>query len=223
MMKGALKDAVNPGFKKDGKAATYADLESVWEAIRTPLMANELAVTQTMDVAQPGQVRIITTLMHKSGQWIRSDLSLPCSAPTAHAYGSGISYGRRYGLAAILGVIQSDDDGNEATEQSKQAAQKPTIRTESPIAPRKDAKPGPTIHPEPKVPGEGSNDARILAGKFEGKIISDISTEDLKNYFEELNSQLYAAKITAAELKGVKLKTYQLVENELELRLNGGK
>ena len=41
-MAGARKDTANPFFK-----SSYADLQSVWDAIREPLSSNGLSVIQT--------------------------------------------------------------------------------------------------------------------------------------------------------------------------------
>jgi hypothetical protein len=53
--------------------------------------------------------------MHESGQWIKSFTPLMIAQATPQAFGSASTYARRYGLTAVLGVIQEDDDGNSAT------------------------------------------------------------------------------------------------------------
>lgn len=117
MITGALKDSANPFFK-----SKYADLASVWDACREGLSKNELAVIQTTS-GDCENVTIITTLVHSSGQWIRGSLTIKPAKPDAQAVGSVITYGRRYGLAAITGVAQVDDDGNAAVD-----AKKPTVK-----------------------------------------------------------------------------------------------
>lgn len=106
-MSGALKDAANPFFK-----SKYADLESVWSACRAPLAANGLAVIQTTDFMDG--VRIITTLAHSSGEWIRGVLPIMATKTDPQGTGSAITYARRYALAAIVGVYQTDDDAEAA-------------------------------------------------------------------------------------------------------------
>jgi hypothetical protein len=106
---GALKDSANPFFK-----SKYADLASVWDACRGPLSENGIAVIQTTDVDDQGVV-IVTTLAHKSGQWVRGKLRMVPKDATPQGFGSAITYGRRYGLAAIVGVAQIDDDANAAS------------------------------------------------------------------------------------------------------------
>lgn len=112
----AEKTSNNPFFK-----SRYADLASVWNACREPLTNNGLCVTQLPNgLSADGGVRLTTKLLHKSGQWISSEIIVNASrkagvAATPHELGSAISYARRYSLAAIVGVIQADDDGNAAS------------------------------------------------------------------------------------------------------------
>lgn len=106
---GAKKDSKNPFFKSD-----YADLESVWMACRKELTDNGLSVIQTME-PNPEGVTVVTTLAHSSGQWIKGRLNLHPTKNDPQGIGSAITYGRRYALAAIVGVYQTDDDGNAAS------------------------------------------------------------------------------------------------------------
>ena len=106
---GALKDSDNPFFK-----SRYADLASVWDACRSALSANGIAVIQMPEHSDSG-VAIVTTLAHASGQWMRSTLPLTPKDHSPQAMGSAITYGRRYALAAAVGVAQVDDDGNAAS------------------------------------------------------------------------------------------------------------
>lgn len=113
-MEGAKKAAENPGFKREGKNSTYADLASVWDAIREPLGSNGLSVVQLPATLENG-VEIETLMLHESGQYIRNILWMPCGQTmTAHTIGSAITYGRRYALMAVTGIAPEDDDGNAA-------------------------------------------------------------------------------------------------------------
>ena len=109
-IKGAVKDSKNPFFKSD-----YADLSSVWDAIRTPLTSNGLSVTQLTDVAPDGVI-IETVLLHESGEYISGKLFMKPVKNDPQGIGSAITYGRRYGLQAISGVCPEDDDGNKASD-----------------------------------------------------------------------------------------------------------
>jgi hypothetical protein len=110
-MKGALKDSANPFFK-----SRYADLASVVEAIRAAFSANGLSYIQTVEPSDKDEVRVETTLLHSSGEWISCGiLSLPVSKVDAQGYGSALTYARRYSLSAAVGVAPEDDDGNAAS------------------------------------------------------------------------------------------------------------
>ena len=110
-MKGALKDSANPFFK-----SKYADLASVVEAIRASFSANGLSYIQTVEPSDKDEVRVETTLLHASGEWISCGiLSLPVSKIDAQGYGSALTYARRYSLSAAVGVAPEDDDGNAAS------------------------------------------------------------------------------------------------------------
>lgn len=103
----ASKDSENPHFR-----SKFADLASVWQACRSQLAANGLAVTQTLDITGDRQI-LVTTLGHCSGQWIRSVMILPITNKPQET-GSILTYFRRYSLAAICGVYQDDDDAEAA-------------------------------------------------------------------------------------------------------------
>lgn len=114
---GALKDSANPFFK-----SKYADLASCWDACRSALSKNGLAVTQFPMTTQDARTVLVTTLMHSSGQWMRSELLINPKDDTPQAMGSALTYGRRYALTAVVGVAQVDDDGNSASGRIDQNA-----------------------------------------------------------------------------------------------------
>jgi hypothetical protein len=106
---GALKDSANPFFK-----SKYADLAACWDACRGPLSKHGLAVIQTTQEATDS-VKVITTLAHKSGEWMRGELVMTPVKFDPQGIGSCITYARRYALAAMVGLAQIDDDANAAS------------------------------------------------------------------------------------------------------------
>jgi hypothetical protein len=108
-IRGALKDSSNPFFK-----SKYADLESVWEACRPSLVKNGLSVAQTTEYIEGAGICVVTTLGHTSGQWIKGSLPIMAKSQDPQGVGSAITYARRYALAAIVGVVQVDDDAEAA-------------------------------------------------------------------------------------------------------------
>lgn len=124
-IKPATKDADNPYFK-----SKYADLAAIWEACREPLSKNALSISQFVE-SEAEYVTVTTMLLHKSGQWLSSALSLKPVKNDPQGYGSAATYGRRYGLSAIVGIVADiDDDGNAATFGAK-AVQRKAGRQES--------------------------------------------------------------------------------------------
>jgi hypothetical protein len=108
-IKAAIKDSTNPHFR-----SKYADLSSVVDAVKEPLLKQGITFLQGIADADNG-VAVETMLLHTSGEWISSTLKIPASKQDAQGYGSAITYGRRYGLQAMCGVPAEDDDGNAAT------------------------------------------------------------------------------------------------------------
>ena len=108
-MSGAKKDALNPHFK-----SKYADLAAVWDAIREPLTSNGLCLLQEPQPCESG-VLLETTLAHTSGEWRSSVLYIPVESSrmgNAQAFGSTLTYARRYGAMSVVGIAPEDDDGN---------------------------------------------------------------------------------------------------------------
>jgi hypothetical protein len=110
----AKKDSANPFFK-----SRYADLESVWDACRSLMAANGLSVIQMPGNYFEGRMWLVTRLCHSSGEWIEQEMSVPVQKADAQGAGSALTYMRRYALAAFIGVVQADDDGNAASQPSK--------------------------------------------------------------------------------------------------------
>jgi len=106
----AKKDSANPFFK-----SKYADLESVWDACRGLLSENGLAVMQFPGEFVDGTMSLNTVLTHSSGEFMSYLMSVPVTKPDAQGAGSCLTYMRRYALAAVVGVVQADDDGNAAS------------------------------------------------------------------------------------------------------------
>lgn len=124
----AKKDSTNPFFN-----STYADLSSVWESCRELLAKNGLSVIQGNSIGANNTVIVETILAHESGQWIQSELCMPLSKNDPQGVGSAITYGRRYGLAAIVGIVaDGDDDGNAASAKNGNGSVRPMPQNQLP-------------------------------------------------------------------------------------------
>lgn len=158
-IKSAAKDSTNPHFK-----SRYADLASVWDACRAALSKHGLSVAQLTATTDTGKVRVTTTLMHASGQWIEGDLDVKPGQDTAQGIGSTITYCRRYALAAMVGVApDDDDDGNAASERPNGV--RPVARP--PVPPQTTAPPAEgrfqLMHPNGRVASSHNRASEWLA------------------------------------------------------------
>ena len=109
-IEGASRDTANPFFK-----SKYADLASVWGACREPLSKNGLSIWQHI-THKGGAAYLVTTILHSSGERLDDDgVPLLLSKQDMQSMGSAITYARRYGLMAAVGIAPEDDDGNAAS------------------------------------------------------------------------------------------------------------
>lgn len=103
-------DKVNPHFKNE-----YASLGALLAACVPALNKNDIALTQPIQRTDNGDLLVTTRITHKSGTFQDSSYLVPRDKP--QQMGSGITYGRRYTLQALLGIAgEEDDDGNLANE-----------------------------------------------------------------------------------------------------------
>lgn len=107
IMGAALKDSKNPHFGSD-----FASLEAIAAVIKQPLADNGLSVIQ-FPISDESGVGIVTRIMHISGQWIEEKWTMPSVKAGPQQYGSLITYFRRYSLAAIFGIPQTDKDASD--------------------------------------------------------------------------------------------------------------
>ena len=114
-IEGAKKSSSNPFFK-----SKYADLAECWNTCREALTANGISVIQMPEeINENGRLNITTMLAHSSGQYISSTLTMTVTKLDPQAIGSAITYGRRYALAAMVGLAQEDDHGEKAMARPK--------------------------------------------------------------------------------------------------------
>ena len=115
-IEGAKKDSINPHFKN-----RYADLAAVWDACREQLSKNGISVIQPVETTVEGKTITVTRLMHSSGQWIQDGgIPLLLSKDDMQGLGSALTYSRRYGLMAMVGIAPEDDDANAAVQHTSQ-------------------------------------------------------------------------------------------------------
>lgn len=92
---------------------TYADLASVITSIRGVMAKHGLAFIQSVSCGDA--MTLDTTVIHSSGQYLVSSVPLP-GYGKAQELGSALTYARRYGLCAALGIATEDDDGKQSQD-----------------------------------------------------------------------------------------------------------
>lgn len=122
--KGALKDGKNEFFKKDGKATSYATLDSVIEACRDALSKNNLAVIQSPILTEKDLYCVETRIQHNSGEFYEIQTPLLMGQQTMQAFGSAITYAKRYALSSLMNIsTDGDDNGDEASKRVEKASE----------------------------------------------------------------------------------------------------
>ena len=119
----------NPKQNKENKYLKnkYADLGEITNVARPALAKHGLSISQSPSY-ELGILTLETIMIHSSGQWMSSEISMPVDKPTAHGIGSAITYCRRYSLSSICNLSSdSDDDGQEATKSSDKAPKEPPV------------------------------------------------------------------------------------------------
>lgn len=113
-MGAATKGANNPYFK-----SKYADYSAVLEAVKGPFNENGIVLMQPL-VNQDGKNFVKTVLAHaESGEIYESLTEVVCSKERdPQAFGSAITYARRYGLQSLPCLPTEDDDGNAAADKT---------------------------------------------------------------------------------------------------------
>lgn len=135
------KDSTNPDFRSQ-----YASLDHVIASVRPILARHGLAVVQgSQETDERNMLTVETQLIHSSGEWLTTTVVMPLvgrmvkgggrAEPDPQAGGSALSYGRRYGLVALLCLSTGeDDDGNTASRQPAPAKAAPRTPEAAPTA-----------------------------------------------------------------------------------------
>ena len=72
----------------------------------------EIATVQSTAIDQEtGLIKLTTTLVHASGEWVSSDWPVCPASETAapHRMGAALTYARRYALFTLVGIAGEDD------------------------------------------------------------------------------------------------------------------
>jgi hypothetical protein len=172
---------VSPFPREGSRTFRYAPLSSGLDLVRKCLGQHEIATVQTTAIDRDsGLIRLTTTLVHASGEWVSSDWPVcPVSETAApHRLGAALTYARRYALFTLVGIAGEDD--LDAPDLSA-ATLSPEAR-KNPARPEQD--PGeldqPAIELKPGRPAKASN-RRTRAERSKPPTLSADASENLRH------------------------------------------
>lgn len=179
---------------KSGKTYTYnyESLDQVLAAIRPPLMAHGIGLTQPMDWNEVTGCWVLRTVVFDAEE--RLELDVRPVYPTADAQTSGSfeTYMRRYALRSAFGLCGEDDDGQVATNMARSKAARAT-------APAQQKAPATAPHSGPDRKKMLAKCAKLAAefielggtaGSTERYMAASFGTEDMQDLADEQIIQL---------------------------------
>src|SRR5215471_19996514 len=117
------------GPRELGRTFRYAPLSSGLEIARKSLGRHEIAIVQFTAIdKEAGLIRLHTSLVHSSGEWMASEWPVcPVSdAGSPPRMGSALTYARRYALFALVGIAGEDDlDAPDLNVSAKPESERP--------------------------------------------------------------------------------------------------
>src|SRR6476469_5830509 len=109
----SLTATIDSPFPREGQRTfRYAPLSTGLDIVRKCLGQHEIATVQATSIDRDsGLIRLTTTLVHASGDWMSSDWPVCPVAETAapHRMGAALTYARRYALFTLVGIAGEDD------------------------------------------------------------------------------------------------------------------
>lgn len=129
----AIEKSCTVDFTYNGRNVkyNYADLASVYSAVRKPLSANGLSLTHSIDGEE-----LVCRLVHSSGEQVVSVVHIGKPGRDWKDFGTSVTYATRYAISGLLGVA-SEEDIDAPPEREKQPAKAPAKRRQPAAQPAK--------------------------------------------------------------------------------------
>jgi hypothetical protein len=178
---------VSPFLREGNRTFRYAPLASGLDLVRKCLGQHEIATVQTTAIDRDsGLIRLTTTLVHASGEWVSSDWPVcPVSETAApHRLGAALTYARRYALFTLVGIAGEDD----LDAPNICAAGLPAEAQRDPL--------GPAIEPKLNRPQRGS-ERRSRAGRAKPPTLPRDASQKLQHQLISELAQLSEPEVLA--------------------------
>lgn len=154
---------------KDGARYTfaYATFDAILEVARPCLAANGIGYVQAPAFDERGNLVLMTTLIHSSGQWIEVPMPIIGAGGTPQSFGSALTYAKRYGFCAAVGIAADEDDDGAAAVGSTVKDARPAASGRATQPSRGSAVPaeGRKADPAPSAPDAGKAETVDERGK----------------------------------------------------------
>lgn len=110
----AKAESINPHFKSN-----YVNFENLWDYAKEALNGHGIMIQQISHECEIGAC--IETVLYGDGEHLSTGkMIVRADKPTAQAFGSAVTYAKRYSLSMALGIgADKDDDANNATSGAK--------------------------------------------------------------------------------------------------------
>lgn len=95
----------------------FANLQGVMSALQPHLDVQKLAIIQRPVDSPSGSCKLETILRHQpTGEEITSTITIPMQRQNdPQAFGAAMTYGRRYALLCLFGMVTEDDNADSAS------------------------------------------------------------------------------------------------------------
>ncbi len=223
--KSLMATIVSPFPREGSRTFRYAPLSSGLDLVRKCLGRHEIATVQTTAIdADQALIRLTTTLVHASGEWVSSDWPVCPVSETAspHRLGAALTYARRYALFTLVGIAGEDDldapdlPGGELSTAALASPQTP-VRQPAPLSQPKGT-PRPLPGSGKRTQASGSKLPPLTgdaSAQLVGRLISEL--DQLKD-FEALTSWAQRVLPLKDRLSGADAET---LESAFIVRLAG--
>lgn len=161
----------------------YATLADIRDVTRKPLADNGLSFVQVpYYAADTGYHMLRTIIMHESGQFIGAEVPLMVGDEGNQAFGSALTFMKRYVLSSMLGVVADDDDDANAADGNQIKA----VQTRQPREPKPDVMSG---TPQPAKTGT----IKVTPAMIPVPLLGDGSGSDWVTWGREFANSLRSA------------------------------